>query len=658
MSMRLPFSVSRAALFVAVSGGLALTATYSYLLFHSLAEIFSVVIAWGVFMVAWNSRSFRVNNYLTFLGPAFLFVGLLDLLHALSYSGMNVFVGYDANLPTQLWIAARYVHAISFLVAGFHISRRPNLPLVLAVYGAVTGLLLLLIFRWSVFPVCFVEGQGLTPFKVYSEYAICAILAAAMIFLWHKRLNFDHDVLVALMFAMGLTIVSELVFTLYSEPQSIANGIGHWLKIAAFFFVYRALIETGLSRPYDLLFWDLKQSEEQLQHAKKLAEDASQAKDHFLAVLSHELRNPLNPVLLAVHAMRRDPAIRERFGQDLETIQRNIELEARLIDDLLDLTRVSRGKLELRRQDVDAHTLIAHALKISCSDPAEARRHELLLELRAAHSIVNADPARLQQVFWNLLINAMKFTPEGGRIIIRSRSMPGGRLRVEVEDNGIGIDPQAIGRIFSAFEQADRRITQRYGGLGLGLSISRTIVEMLGGTLTAHSAGLGAGATFILELPLAVPAPPRPADDDASDATLPPAAPAARPLQVLLVEDHADTARLMARLLESGGHEVKVAGGFTAAMELARQRRFDVLLSDLGLPDGSGLELMRQLRLRYGLRGIALSGYSMEQDLLKSREAGFDEHLTKPIDPARLETAVRRVAAGNGAGAVPEVRSM
>lgn len=627
----------------AASIGLGVTASYSFLLFHSLAEIFSVIVACGVFLVVWNSRRFQSNNYLTFLGPAFLFVALLDLLHTLAYRGMGVFDGYDTNLPTQLWVAARYLHCTSFLIAALFIHRRPNVPAVLVGYGTACCLLLLLIFRWPVFPACYVEGFGLTAFKKGSEYAICFVLLCSMAVLWRKRLSFDRDVRFWLMMSIGLTVGSELAFTLYTDPYGVFNGLGHWLKLLAFYFVYRAIIETGLARPYDLLFWDLKQSEEQLQHAKGVAEAASQAKDHFLAVLSHELRNPLNPVLLAASALKQDPAIRGRSAEDVETIHRNVELEARLIDDLLDLTRVSRGKLELRRENVDAHMLVAHAVKICCSDPAEARRHDLALELRAVKSIVSADPARLQQVFWNLLNNAMKFTPVGGSIRVRSRNLPE-RLRVEVIDSGIGIAPEVMSKLFAAFEQGDPTITQRFGGLGLGLSISKTIVDMLGGTLAAHSEGAGRGATFTIELPLASPQ-AQPSDESAQLPDLAARQPQTAALRLLLVEDHADTAQLMSRLLQSIGHGVSVAAGMDSALNLAQRQRFDLVLSDLGLPDGTGLELMRQLKSRYGLRGIALSGYGMEDDVRRSHEAGFDEHLTKPIDLSRLEAAIRRIAA-------------
>ncbi|HEX8201732.1 MAG TPA: PAS domain S-box protein, partial [Isosphaeraceae bacterium] len=385
--------------------------------------------------------------------------------------------------------------------------------------------------------------------------------------------------------------------------------------------------------------------------AQELAE-ANAAKDHFLAVLSHELRTPLTPVLMAVSLLLDDPGLPPALRPTLVMARRNVELEARLIDDLLDVTRIAQGKLRLDRTVVDAHALIGHALEI-CRGELRAAGLRLEVDLAAARSYVRADPARLQQVFWNLIKNAVKFTPQGGTVAVRSRTDPnsaagdpgGTRLIVEVADSGMGIAPEALPKVFDAFEQGGAAVTRRFGGLGLGLAISRGVVERHGGTLTASSPGVGRGATFTLILD-AVPAPqadPTPGPTDRTEARA--HAPA---LRVLLVEDNVDTAQVMARLLAKEGHRVMTAHDLASALAAAEAADFDLLISDLGLPDGSGLDLMRQLRARSALRGIALSGYGMEEDLRQSREAGFEAHLTKPIDVAALGAVVRRVAAGAG----------
>ncbi len=402
-----------------------------------------------------------------------------------------------------------------------------------------------------------------------------------------------------------------------------------------------------------------RRSQEALENAHRELQEAVETKDRFLATLSHELRTPLTPVLAVVSRLAADPRM-EPFAGELAMIQRNVELEARLIDDLLDLTRIARGKLELHRQQIDARRVIEHALATAERDLAAGG---LRLDVRLARDEHRlwADAPRLTQVFWNLLSNAIKFTPEGGTITVESwltGSLAGPpELAVAVRDSGIGIEPEMLPRIFDAFEQTDRRITRRFGGLGLGLAVSRAIVDLHGGRLLAESEGRGTGACFTVRLPMATEqtdldetgawfSRPRPA------AVAAPAAEADRPLHILLVEDHEDTAEAMADLLRLMGHEVIVATSVAAALTVAGAtqngtgRRLDLVVSDLGLPDGSGQDVMRELSRRYGLRGIALSGYGMEDDVRRSREAGFLRHLTKPVDLQMLKAAIRQVAGG------------
>lgn len=378
------------------------------------------------------------------------------------------------------------------------------------------------------------------------------------------------------------------------------------------------------------------------QAAQAEAQAANRAKDQFLAVLSHELRTPLTPVLVGVSALLDDPETPPSLRPALEVTRRNVDLEARLIDDLLDINRIAQGKLQFSRQVVDAHGLVRQAVEI-CRDEIAAAGLVLAEDLAAAEPFVEVDPARFQQIAWNLIKNALKFTPHGGSIAIRSRNADD-RLVIEVADTGIGIERSALGKIFNAFEQGDPSVVKQFGGLGLGLAISRSLAEAHGGVLRARSAGRGHGATFTLELPMAT-AP----EAGTSRTPWPPAPAVAEPppenLRILLVEDNPDTLRVMARLLGNRGHEVTTAGGVVAALEAWRGRDFDLVVSDIGLPDGSGLELMRRLRQERPVRGIALSGYGMEQDLRRSAEAGFAAHLTKPVEFRRLEAVISEVAA-------------
>jgi two-component system CheB/CheR fusion protein len=323
----------------------------------------------------------------------------------------------------------------------------------------------------------------------------------------------------------------------------------------------------------------------------------------------------------------------------VEIIDRNVELEARLIDDLLDLTRIEKGKLQLNLETADAHALIGNVLDIYKSDIL-GKGLRLALKLDAPEHFVRADPARLQQIFWNLVKNAVKFTPEGGDVMIRTFNDEEGHLLTEVIDNGIGIDADILPQIFTAFEQGEQNITRQFGGLGLGLAISNALVEMHGGRLMAASEGRDLGATFTVELTVAMAR---------NDGPVMGARPAAQnadrpPRRILLVDDHEDTSKVMKVLLERRGYLVTTAATMRSGIEEATNGAYDLLISDIGLPDGSGLDLMETL-MRNGvpIRGVALSGFGMEEDIRRSKEVGFTEHLTKPISFQKLQEIIERL---------------
>ena len=380
--------------------------------------------------------------------------------------------------------------------------------------------------------------------------------------------------------------------------------------------------------------------------AREAAEAANHAKDRFLAMLSHELRTPLTPVLNTVQELEDNQTLPADLRAAIEMIRRNVQLEARLIDDLLDLTRISKGKVQLRLEIVDAHALVGTALDI-CGDDIRGKHLTVTTELEAVEHYLHADAARLHQVIWNLLKNAVKFTSSGRSIAIRSSNPRPGSVRFEVTDTGMGIPPEMLPRIFDAFEQGSRA---SLGGLGLGLAITKAIVDLHLGTITATSSGPGHGSTFALELPTVAAAEPLPTPAISHSLTSPGAggdASSTQPtgLRILLVDDHVDTLRSMDRLLRLRGYLVCTAPTVAAALNAAANQAFDLLISDVGLPDGTGMDLMRELRRVHGetLRGIALSGYGMEEDVIRSRDAGFDEHLTKPMDMATLEAVVSRL---------------
>lgn len=298
-------------------GLLYLLSRYSYLLFHGIAEVFSILIAWSIFIIAWNTRKTSSNGYLLFLGIAYLFVGGIDLVHTFAYKGMGVFQGYDADLPTQLWIAARYMESLSLLAAPFFLRRRVRATGVFAAYAAVTALVFLSLFLWDIFPSCFVEGSGLTAFKKISEYVICLILACAFALLYRGRDALDHDVFVMLSASILVTIASELCFTLYADPYGLLNQMGHFLKIVSFYLIYRAIVVTALTRPYDLLFREIKRSEERF---RSIIENAPFG---YYRVGRDGTWQYVNPVWEHMHGL----SLHEVIGKSFEITQTEDDVE-------------------------------------------------------------------------------------------------------------------------------------------------------------------------------------------------------------------------------------------------------------------------------------------------------------------------------------------
>ncbi len=370
-----------------------------------------------------------------------------------------------------------------------------------------------------------------------------------------------------------------------------------------------------------------------LREAKEEAERANQAKDRFLAVLSHELRTPLAPIATAAHLLERTARVAPEHAHLLPMIRRNVALEARLIDDLLDLTAITAGKLHLQLRPLDLHLLVR---RVQDMLEQERRKKEVALEadLQGQPAWVMGDEARLQQVLWNLLRNAIKFTPPGGRVRLSSRHEDGWVV-VTCEDSGIGIEPEALPRIFRAFEQADRDVSQRYGGLGLGLAIARGLVLEHGGSLAADSAGRGQGATFTLRLRAHAPQVPA--------ATPGPVEATGGGWRLLLVEDSPDAAEALVLVLQDYGYRVTHAATCAEALRVAAAQTFDVVLTDLGLPDGSGIEVGQALGPRWPV--VALSGYGASPDLRRTALAGFAGHLVKPADPQAVHAALQKALA-------------
>lgn len=501
-------------------GGLSLTIRIDPLFFHTLAEFFSIVVAYSVFVLFWNSRRFLDHGAYLVLGIAYLFVGSLDLLHTLAYKGMNVLPVDGSDPATQLWIAARFVEAGSLLAAPWLLRRRINPYLGMAAYAAVTGLVLALIFVWDVFPTCFVDGPngGLTPFKKATEYVICLMLAGALVFVHRRRAEIDAAVYRLLVASIAVMIASELCFTFYSDPYSPANVIGHLLKIVSFYFVYRAFVEIGLTKPYALLFRELNQSitdeklarteaertqqllfDHQRRQRERVEAELARVKNQLVrqtrlatigqivAGIAHDLRNPLGVIHNAAWCLRRQVKEDPKPARYLEIIETELETTSRIINNLMEAVRAK----EPAREPTDFGQAVAEVFA-RVENRGEIRCQ---IDCRPDPFIVSADPVQLRQVLGNLLNNAADAMRGGGEIHVQAREIDDNQLIV-IRDNGPGIPPEIRDTLFEPL------VTTRHKGTGLGLAICRQIVERHGGVIQLVDYGEG-GAAFEILLPRA-----------------------------------------------------------------------------------------------------------------------------------------------------------
>jgi len=460
--------------------GLYLTSLYSYLLFHSLAEIFSIVVACGIFMVAWNSRQFLDNKCFIFIGISYLFVAGLDLVHTLAYTGMGVFRGYATNLPTQLWIAARYLESLSLLIAPLFVGRKLKINFTFLGFSVAISLLLGSIFYWNIFPICFLEEVGLTPFKKISEYIVSLILLGSIALLFQKRREFDAGVLRLLMVSIMVTICSELAFTLYKHAYGLSNLIGHYFKIVSFYLIYKAIIETGLVRPYSVLFRNLKQSEKSLKEARDMLERRVEERTAELMTVNERLRREIQERKRAEEALKQSEKelrllssqlltaqekerkriageLHDGIGQSLSTIKFGVENALKQMDrgtagasanPLEAVIPLAQEAIEeVRRIQMDLRPSLLDDLGILPTINWFCREFQKIYSgIRIEKRIKIQEhevPDHLKIVIYRVLQEAMNNVAKHSKTdrVRLSLDKSEGTIYMRIEDNGIGFDP-------------------------------------------------------------------------------------------------------------------------------------------------------------------------------------------------------------------------
>jgi signal transduction histidine kinase len=645
----LPKWVAPLMVVMAMLTSVLLARLHNYLLFHWLVEFFSIVVAFGVFTVFWNSRHFLDNGCFLFIGVGYLFVGLLDLLHALAFEGMTVFYG-GTNLATQLWLAARLVQAASFLLAPLFLRHRFDARLILAVYAVVVGLMLTSIFYWKVFPVCYVDGVGLTSFKIQSEYLVCLIMLAGLGLLYQRRDLLDPRVFNLLSITIVLTIGSEVAFTFYKDVTGLSNLVGHCLKMIASYAMYVAFLEVGLTHPYSVLFRNMRETEQRLREMNETLEERVAERTLVAEQRASQLRALASELALTEQRERR------RLAQILHDHLQQILVAAKLKVGLLrKRIEIEDQRDRLQRVDelLDESIGVSRSLTVELSPPVlydagfTAALEWLARHMHEKHGFsvrveaeTDFEPATedlrvfLFDAVRELLFNVVK---HGGtsEAVLRLCFASDGDLQVIVEDQGVGMVPRD--------DESDIHES------GFGLFSIRERLELLGGRMEIDSS-VNTGTRIVLTIPgvmaerrqppaVAAVGEARPVESSDSDD-----ANATAALRILLADDHKMFRKGMSNLLKEHAdlEVVAEAGDGRTAVKLAQELRPDVIVMDVAMPQMNGIEATR--RVRELLPGVRVVGLSMheEDDMAQAMvDAGANVYLRKDGSLERLVEAIR-----------------
>ncbi len=497
---------------------LYLMSYYSYLLFHSIAELFSITIAFSIFIIGWNSRKYMNNSYFLYLGIVYLFVGLIDLIHTLAYSGMGVFLEFDANLPTQLWIAARYLEALSLLAAVILINKKFGYRFLFLLYSIIFTLIIVAIFFWRIFPTCYIEGEGLTLFKIYSEYLINVILFISILVMIQKRTRFEKRIFVYLIISIIFTILAEMAFTFYVSVFGFSNFVGHIFKIISFYLVYKAIIETGLKKPYNLTFRDLKLREVELLKYHTQLENL--VEERTISLTNSEVKYR--------EAYHRAEFYKDLFAHDINNILHSLLSGFQICETTLDNPSEVKDSINIMKSQVmRGSNLVSNIFNLSKLEESEIprRKRNIYKVLKKSIAIVkNIDRDRsiniqsdfddkelfilgsdlLEDMFDNILNNAIKHnknpTVEIKIIISKQERNRVNYLKLEFLDNGKGVSDTRKEKIFNRGNIEMNGIQ----GMGLGLALVKKIIESYDGEIWVEDRVKGdhiKGSNFILLIP-------------------------------------------------------------------------------------------------------------------------------------------------------------
>ncbi len=677
---------------IVVLVGLYLFSLYNFLLFHTIAGAFSVIVATAVFILAWNTRSVVNNHYLLFIGFAHLFVAILEGLYVLAKPGMGIFPGFGVDLAAQLWLAARGLQAASLLVAPVFLYRRLRSWLVVIAFSLIVFAVFSLAFGEQL-PPCFNADMTITPFRRYAEYTISLLLAGAIAALYAARRRLPRDLLVPMMASMAVTAVSELMFTLTQQPHDVFNLLAHYLQIIAFYLIYRALIQVGLARPYEVLFHGEKESAEMLRRARdrleqqvhhvgrrlqvaeeelgveragrEQAEELSQHSQNMLSDaleeledaqqqllqqerlralgqmasgIAHDFNNSLTPVLGLTELLVTTPGLldnREKLTHYLNMIRTAGEDAAQTVAHLREFYRQRDEADDFQR--VELNPLIKECIQLTMpkwKDQAQSTGATICVQpdLGTVPDVWGS-PSQLREAVTNLIINAVDALPHGGMVCVTTRPAGDG-AEIEVADTGEGMDEETRNRCMEPFFT-----TKGKRGTGLGLAMVHGIIRRHNGSIDIESSP-NEGTRITVSLP--------PPSGDSQEIRRQEEA-RCRPLQILLVDDEQPVRRVISELLTADGHSIMSTAEPTEALALLTVEDFDVLITDNAMPDMNGIQLAAQVKeLKPGVPVIMLTGFAGLMDEDADRPPHVDVVANKPPNLQRLRAALNQVVDQGG----------
>lgn len=628
---------------IAILLGLYYLSQVNYLLFHSIVEGYSTVIAFGIFIYGWNARKYVEKGFILFLGIGYLFVGMLDFLHFLAYQGMGVFSSDGPNLSTQLWVASRYLESLAILVSFMFVNRRIYSYGVFVSFTILTALILGSIFYWQIFPQCYANDIGLTDFKKYSEYAVCLVLLISLYLINKNRKKMDPQVHDLICWSIILTILAELAFSHYIGIYGLVNMAGHLIKIVSYYLIYKAIVYTGIIRPLDLIFREL--TEKDLQLKEDLATIKALEKDRaiILSMLVHDMKTPLISIKGFSNLLlkKTDLLENDKSRDYVDVIYRQSERLEKLVHDFLISSKTGDSKLALNLEPCDLHEIL-NDVAASFMDRCQEAEQQIHLTLPPPSITAAIDKTRFQRAISNLLDNAIRFSPNKGTIFL-DLTIKENEFVVQVRDQGPGIPQNELTKLFTPFFRGAGQ--QDTNGYGLGLAGVKTIAESHGGSISASNAESG-GAVFTMVLPFIDEDPsatPKEKDAFETDAAL---IPQRASKKILVVEDNPTNLMMAVAVLGKIGYTADGVSGGKEGLDVLSKEHFDLVLMDLRMPGMDGFETAKAIReqnsrvLNRQVPIWALTANASSEERDKALQAGMNEYLTKPIDPQTMAQAL------------------